>query len=168
MNDEIIYSPYKAEKWIALLLIFCAMVSCFFAGYVGFRRLDGVVICIIVGCLCAWLSKCLYNDSNIIVRFESEGIRIVAGFNVGYHYILWENFSYAYYVSNAKGHQRLILSPKELVYKEAKQLVNDFAFSAKIYVDECIVIPCDNSPIGKSISALIEQRVPNVHTLAQI
>lgn len=140
MKDTIIYRPCRSYAWFIPFTILIGMLAFFAAGYClpfwGFN----VIVPVAMGIACTWLTKVLYDCSNIAIFFEQEGLRIIGSSYNDYRYVLWEELSCAYYVTSYKGHLFVVLSQKALSPKEAKKLANRGANSHKTSVDDAVVI----------------------------
>lgn len=162
MNDTIIYRPYRSHAWPLPFTIPVGMLAFMAAGYclpfLGFR----VLVLVAIGIACTWLTKVLYDSSNIAVYLEQEGLRIIGGSYNDYRYALWEELSYAYYVRSFKGHLFLVLSPKALSSKEAKNLANRGANSSRICIDYAVVIYIDILQNTSQLKELIDNHILHV------
>lgn len=143
MDNTIVYRPYKSNVWFAVFLtgigLLALMVAAYSLPYKGFI----VVFLIAIGVVSLWLTKTLYDSSNITIFLEQEGLRIVGGKHNNYQYVSWEKLSYAYYIRSFKGHLFLVLSPKTLSSKEAKRLVNQAANLFQTYITDVVVLYID-------------------------
>lgn len=143
MNDVIIYRPFRSHVWALFFTIPVGMLAFLAAGFCLWYWSFSIIVLSTVGIVCIWLTKVLYDSSNIVVIFEREGLRITGSRYKDYRYVPWKEVSYAYYVRNFKGHLFLLLSPKSLTSKETKKLVNRSANSSTICIDNVLVIYVD-------------------------
>lgn len=162
MNDMIIYRPYRSHIWALFFTIPVGMLTFVAAGYCLQYWDFSVIFLVTIGIVSIWLSKMLYDSSNIAVFFEQEGLRIVGGSCTDYRYALWEELSYAYYIRSFKGHLFLVLSPKALGHKEAKALANRGANSAKICIDYAVVMHIDVLQNTSQLKELIDNNVLHI------
>ena len=159
MNDTIIYYPYRSHKWFLFVTIPVGMLSFVLVGYgLPYWRL-GVFFFGATGIACVWLTKTLYDSSNIAIFFEREGLRIVGRIHKDYRYVLWEQLSYVCYVKNFKGHLFFVLSSRALEDKETKRIVNRAAIFSKICVDDAIVVHMDVIQNTSSVKEVIDKYI---------
>lgn len=164
MNDTFIYRPYKSHAWTLPFTTSVGLLAFVAAGYCVPYWGYNVLILAAVGIVCAWLTKLLYDSSNVAVIFEQEGLRALGGNYNEYRYVLWEEVSYAYYVRSFKGHLFLVLTPNALSSKEAKHLANRGANSSRICIDSVLVIYIDIFQDVTKIKELIGNHVMHVDT----
>lgn len=163
MNNICTYRPYRSHAWFLPFVIPVAMLAFVAAGYC-FPYVGVGVFWVAIGIVCTYLTKVLYDSSNISVVFEQEGLRIVGGSYNDYRYLLWEEVSNAYYVRNFRGFLFLVLSPKVLDSKAAKKLINRGANLSKICIDDVVVIHIDDLQNVSQIKELIDSHVVQVDT----
>ncbi len=163
MNNIYTYRPYRSHVWFLPIVIPVAMLSFTAAGYC-FPYVGVGVFCVAIGIVCTYLTKVLYDSSNMAVVFEQKGLRIVGGSYNDYRYLLWEEVSNAYYVRNFRGFLFLVISPKVLGPQEAKKLANRGANLSKICIDDVIVIHIDYLQNVSQIKELIDSHVLQVDT----
>ena len=163
MNNICTYRPYRSHAWFLPFVIPVAMLAFMAAGYC-FPYVGTVVFCVAIGIVCTYLTKVLYDSSNIAVVFEQEGLRIVGDSYKDYRYLLWEEVSNAYYVRNFRGFLFLVLSPKVLDPKEAKKLTNRGANLSKVCIDDVVVIHIDDLQNVSEIKELIDNHVVQIDT----
>ena len=163
MNNIYIYRPYRSHAWFLPFIIPVAMLAFVAAGYC-FPYIGVGVFCAIIGIVCTYLAKVLYDSSRIAVVFEQEGLRIIGSSYNDYRHLLWKEVSNAYYVRSFRGFLFLILSPKVLDHKEAKKLTKRGANSSKICIDDVIVIHIDDLQNVSQIKELIDNHVTQVET----
>lgn len=163
MNNICTYRPYRSHAWFLPFVIPVAMLAFVAAGYC-FPYVGVGVFWVAIGIVCTYLTKALYDSSNISVVFEQEGLRIVGGSYNDYRYLLWEEVSNAYYVRNFRGFLFLVLSPKALDSKAAKKLINRGANLSKICIDDVVVIHIDDLQNVSQIKELIDSHVVQVDT----
>jgi hypothetical protein len=159
MNNTILYYPYKSQAVFLVFTVPVGILSFVAAGYwVEFWKIS-LLFLFPAGVAGIWFTKEFYDTANIAVSFEWEGVRILGGGRNAYRYIRWEDLPYAYYATNFKGHEFLVLSPKALSRKEAKKLANRGANSSKICIDDSVVVgmnPVQNvSPIKKWVEKYV-------------
>lgn len=140
MDKAIVCRPYQVYIYFIPFILFCEIFAFII---VGCNLVAGLFdwLMFTVGILCIWLTKVLYDASNIVVIVEEIALQIVGGNYNQYRYILWKELSYGYYTRSFKGHLFLVLSSKELGSKEVKKLVNRGANFYKICIDDTIIIP---------------------------
>lgn len=143
MNHTIVYRPYKSSVWFAVFMTGIGLLALMIAGYALPYKGFIVFFLTAIGVVSLWLTKILYDSSNITIYLEQEGLRITGGKHNNYQYISWEELSYTYYIRSFKGHLFLVLSPKTLSSKEAKRLVNQAANLFKIYITGVVVLYID-------------------------
>lgn len=164
MNDITIYRPYKAHAWTLPFTVTIGLFAFVATGYCVPYWEYNVFILAVIGVVCAWLTKFLYDSSNLTVIFEQQGLRTIAGRYDDYRYVLWEELSYAYYVRSFKGHLFLVLSPNALSPKEAKHFANRGANSSRICIDSVLVIYIDIFQDASKIKEIIDNHVMHVDT----
>lgn len=160
MNNIIIYRPSKSQNWAIILAFFIAVFWFCVAGL--YLTISVFITCILLvaGVMSIWLSAFLYNVGNICIFFENDGLRIAGGSYKNYSYIPWGNFKYAYYTKNFRNFSFLVLSPKELSLKEARNYANKGANSSKICLDDIAVIYLDDSQnISQEIKEFITEKI---------
>lgn len=159
MNDQIVYYPYRTYKWFVLIMSFSGVI-----------HLVAAVLCIcdtwalsylfaIIGGFSLYLAVVLYNTSTIRVVFNSHGLIIKEKKRATERECFWEDFSYAYYIRNYKGHLFLVLSYKKLDNKKAKYLVTGFTNAFKICLADTVVIYLDVFQDVTQIKKLAERHL---------
>ena len=161
MNEIIIYRPYRSYAWFLPFIIPVGVLAFVAAGYC-FPHGGSSIFWTAIGIVCTWLTKVFYDSSNVVVAFEQEGLRIIGGRYNDYRYVLWDNVSNAYYVRNSRGFLFLVLSPKALSPKEAKNLANRGAHSSKMCIDNVVVIHIDDLQNASQIKERIVHKVFHV------
>ena len=161
MKDAIQYRPFRSEAWFVPFTLGIGILAFTATGYC-LPNIESTVFFLVFGILCFWLTKKLYDTSNMIVSFEWEGVRITGGKFDNYCYASWEEMEYAYYARNFKGHLFLVLSPKALSEKQVKQFVNRAVNSYKLCVDFVIVIHIDAMQDVSQIKERISSKVSNI------
>lgn len=174
MNDTIEYRPFRGESWFVsielAITIFCFVIFGCLLRDISFRFFSnvdlGALFFLIAGTGSIWCLKRIYDDSNIIVFFEPECLRIVGGKRDSYCCIPWGKITHAYYMRNYKGVLHLILSPETLDKKQVKKRIKKLTISAKLHID-AVVIPvsaltdADTKKISE-INTFIEQKIENI------
>lgn len=117
-----------------------------------------------MGILCIWLTKVLYDCSNITLIFEQEGLRIIGDKHAIYRYITRSKLTHVYYTKNWKGFSFAVLSPETLDQKAARRYANRAANTGCISIDNTIVIPLDNLQNVSSIKEMIAKLTNSTHT----
>lgn len=161
MKDTIVYRPWRSYAWFLPFTIPVGMLALVAAGYCLPYSGYGVLVLATIGIGHTWLTKVLYDSSNLAVAFEQKGLRILGGSYKDYRYILWEEVPYAYYVRNYRGNLFLVLSPKALSPDEAKKLAKRGGAS-KICIDYAVVISIDPSQDTSQIKRQIVHNVLHV------
>ena len=157
MNESICYRPYRSHGWFLFFEIACAVFCWILAGVSLPEAGYAAVIFSVLGLVCGWLVKILYDSSNITVLFEAEGLRITGGRHRDYRHIPWEKLPYAYTARSFKGFPFLVLSPRVLNPEAAKRLANRGANSMRICVDGAVVIHLDQLQDLSGIKECVER-----------
>lgn len=160
MDNTILYYPYKSHAFFLFFSVPVGILSFVATGYwLEFWEIS-LLFLFPSGVVSILFAKEFYDTANIAVSFEWEGVRILGGGRNAYRYIRWGDMPYAYYATNFKGHEFLVLSPKALTRKESKKLANRCANSSKICIDDSIVVgmnPVQNvSPIKELVNKHVE------------
>lgn len=164
MNNITIYRPYKVHARILPFTVTVGVFAFIAMGYCIPYWEFGVSLWVVMGVGCIWLTKVLYDTSNLTVIFEQQGLRIVEGRYNNYRYVLWEELLYAYYVRNFKGHLFLVLSTNALSPKEAKRFANIAATSSRICIDDVLVIYINFFQEVSQIKELINSHIIHIDT----
>ena len=164
MNDNIIYRPYKTQKWVLLLTIPVGILAFVGAGYCLSSSSAGVICFIAIGIICSVITKAIYDSSKRAVSFEENGLRIIGGNSFDYWYVSWRDLTHAYYTKSYKGHSFLVLAQNELSPKEAKHFANRSANSSRIYVDNVVVIYIDILQNVSKIKEVIGVHIADIYT----
>lgn len=162
MNNTIIYRPYKVYRWALPFTVIIGVLSFAVSGCCAPYWGCGVLIPVAIGLMCLWLTRKMYNASNMAVFLEPEGLRLVGGRFDDYRYVCWEEVSNAYYARTFRGFMFLVLSPKSLNSNEVKRLVNRGAHSSKLCIDDAIVIYIDSQQEDIRIKEHIDKYVSHV------
>ena len=170
MNDTIIYRPHKSERRLIPIAMFFGIFYFVLLGgaivQIGFsaKLIGPFVLLLTGGAFLGWLTISYYSLSNIVVFFERDGLRIARGRHENYKYFRWDEFSYAYYALNSRGHFFLILSPSALDEKEAKKFAKRGSISMGSSLDDVAVIHIDPFQNTEHIKEFIAGKVLQVHT----
>lgn len=161
MNNTYSYRPYRSHTCFLRFVIPVAMLAFFAAGYC-FQYVGVCVFFTVIGLVCTYLTKMLYDSSNMAVVFEKEGLRTIGSSYKDYRHFLWEEVLNAYYVRNFRGFLFLVISPKALKPKEAKFFANKGANLSKICIDDVAVIYIDDLQNVSQIKEIIDTHVAHV------
>lgn len=164
MNDTIIYRPYRSHIWFVPFTAGVEILSFVAVGYCLPHLRVTVLLPVVIGIISIWLTKVLYDSSNLVVFFGQEGFQITGNRCNDYRYFLWEELPYAYYARSYKGHLFVVLSPKVLSSKEVKNYVNRGANSSRICIDSVIVIHIDVLQNASRLKELIDNHVLHMDT----
>jgi len=160
--DVITYRPHKSYAYFTPFALTIALILFLTAGYyLPHMRYTGIIL-MLFGILSLWLTKSLYDSSNIVILFEQEGLRITGGKAKNYQYLLWKDITYGCYVRNFKGHLFLVLSPGELNPKIAKRLANIGANLSKICVDSSVVVYIDVTQNTSQLTEMVENHILHI------
>lgn len=159
MNDCIIYRPYKSYVWALPFTVSVGLFAFVAAGYCILHFECTVFILAVIGIMCTWLTKILYDSSNLAMIFEQQGLRAIGCRYTDYRYVPWDELPYAYYVRSFKGHLFLVLSPNLLSPKEAKHVANRGANLSRICIGGVWVIYLDIFQNVSQIKELIDNHV---------
>ena len=139
MKDRIVYQHKKTQKKVLPLVV------AFSAGYFVFSgmclaSLDFVraTVFFLVGVITLVLLKQLYDASSEVVIVEDEGIIALTRKIPKEKFYLWEEFSFAYTCNNIKGHEFIILSPREMSGNELKKVLGK-----RLVFDDLLIIHMD-------------------------
>ena len=165
MNTMMQYRPFKSHAWFVPFTWIVSMLAFTGAGF--FLPVFGLTtfLFLVTGVICCFLTKILYDSSNITVSIETEGIRIVGGTYSNYQYVSWEKFICAYYARSYKGHLYLVLSPEELAPKQVMQYINKGACLSKLSVGLVVVIHIDVMQNTLQVREFIRNKVLKVNEL---
>lgn len=163
MNNSIQYRPFRSHVWFSPFLLIAGILSFVGVGYCLPEITFPCFFLLCIGMVSIILAKALYDSSRTTVWLENDGLRIIEGKNNQWHFVLWKNFSYAYYIPNFKGHLFLILSDKYLNENQAKRFVNQRSMSSKIYDDKTIVIHIDVQQKTDLIKERINNTIPHIN-----
>ena len=152
MQERNTYTYRPNRSYIIVFYICASILIVSFALIVIFTnsRLVFAISFIVALVLMSFL-KTIYDSSNTVVSFESDGIRIFDGVSKEYHHLLWNNISYAYQLKNYKGFNFLVLSQEQLTHKELKHYINKI--SLKTVFNGVVVIWLD---CAEKIDAIVE------------
>lgn len=164
MNDTIIYCPYRSHAWFVPFTIVIEIFAFAAVGYCIPYGGSVVFLLVAIGIASIWLTRVLYDSSNIAVFFEPEGLRITGGRYSDYRYVHWEELPYAYYTRSYKGHLFLVLSPKALSKKQVKFFANKGASSSRICIDFVVIIHIDVLQNSSMLKEIIGNQVLHVDT----
>lgn len=158
MNNTITYRPYELHKWFLYFTVPIGVLAFTISGYcLLFSHIGSFVLCG-MGIMSLWLTKELYDSSNISVHLEQEGLRITGGSFNEYRYMTWEKLQYEYYDRNFKGHLFIVLTPNVLNPKEIKAFINRGANLSRICIDDVVVIPIDALQDTSQFREFIDKR----------
>ena len=164
MNQSIFYRPfryYKAFFYVAMII--CPL--CFFAAGWSTPYIPAMSFLIVSGCVFACLAKYSYDLSNIVLCLEPDGVQVMNCTQNECTKVSWEDFHYAYYISNFKGHRFIILSPETLLPKDVKRIMNRASNSARVYVGKFPVVPINPLLRPEELSAItrwIDQHLQHI------
>lgn len=162
MKDTIKYSPFQNEALFIPIPIIFQVLAFVIIGH-RLPNFDfGSCFFLVNAVLSFWAAKRVYDASNIAVFFEPDGLRITGGSHKNYRYFPWNQFAYAYYTRNFKGHLFLVLSPRVLSKKQVKQYVNHSSIASKLCIDSVIVICFDFLQDLSQIEALVDSKFPRI------
>ena len=142
MNDTIIYHPNKEFKFMVPILFGFSQICFVLALWaISQQALPEILFFAIAYVLFLFSTKPFYSMVNVVYYFESTGIRVAGGKHTNYRFVLWQDFSHAYYVRNFKNQTSLVLSPTALDKKQAKKFMNKIDFSGKSFFDGVLIVP---------------------------
>lgn len=156
------YRPYLTHIFLSPLPVIYALISFVISGVCIADSLWHFIIFLVLGILCIWLAKILYDTSKTKIILEDNGLRIIESPHLEHHYIPWTTITHAYDFINFKGHSFLVLSPTELSKVEIKKFGSKGANSSKISIDNVVVIPIPPLKESANIKELINQKITSV------
>lgn len=159
MDHSVSYRPFRTYNCFVPFVSGTGVFFIICVGYCLFPPHWHMLMFLLISILCFWLSKVLYDSSNIIVLFEQEGLRIIGEKNNRHQYFSWTALEFAYYSRNYKGHLFLVLSPRELSQGEVKAYTNRGANSLRLCVDSVVVIYIDTIQNTKPIKDVVSKKV---------
>lgn len=164
MNNIFKYRPYRSMGWFVPFGIFLVISFLVLSGGYLFQNLFGdFAVLFLIGILCIWLTKVLYDCSNITLIFEQEGLYIVGDKQVAHRYINWSELPCVYYAKSWKGFSFAVLSPEALDQKATQRYANRAANTGRISIDNAIVFPLDYSQNVSFIKEMIAELTNNTH-----
>jgi len=157
MKDTVIYRPYQSLSWLVVMTT-CVTIFAFVVAGWAFPYVEISIIFSVIGFILIWLTKVLYDSSKITICLEDRGMLIFAGKHGCCQRLLWENFPFAYYARNAKGHLHAVLSPKELDPSQVKCYVKKSGNSLRIVIDNVAVVHFDPLQNTARLKQIIDNR----------
>jgi len=162
MHSDITYRPFRSHTYFIPFMLGACMITFIAAGFylpqIGFP----LFFLLTLGLLSLFLVKYLYDTANITVIFEQDGLRIIGGKHNNHRYVNWEQFAYAYYARNFKGHFFLVLSPKDMTTELVRHYANRSAVSSSFFIDSVVVIAMDPTQDISPLKELINSKVPHI------
>lgn len=157
MKDRIVYQHKKTQKK-ALPLVVASSAGYFVFSGIGLASLDFVraTVFFLVGVITLVLLKQLYDASSEVVIVEDEGIIALTRKIPKEKFYLWEEFSFAYTCNNIKGHEFIILSPREMSGNELKKVL-----SKRLVFDDLLIIHMEifgQAEQAKALKKVIDER----------
>lgn len=165
MNDTIKYRPYRSEAWFVPFGILLVIFFLVFSGGCLFQSLViHSAVSFLLGILCIWLTKVLYDTSRIVLLFEHEGLRIIGDKHTDHRYIPWSELTHVYYAKTWKGFMFAVLAAEGLDQKATRRYANHAANTGRISVDNVIVFPLDHLQDMSSIKETIASKMQYIDT----
>ena len=159
MDHPVIYRPFHTYRWFVPFVAGAGVLFAVFAGYGLIHPHWSVLILFLLSFVSFWLAKVLYEQSNIVVLLEQDGLRIVGDKRNSHQFYSWTAFEFAYCSRNYKGHLFMLLSSKKLDKREIKAYTNRGAISLSICVDPVVVIYLGTQS-AEIIKDVVAQKVP--------
>ena len=163
MNISYLYHPYKSQGCI-VPFVYCISAFAFvISGYCVSENVAAAVFWLILGSVCTFFAKTLYDSTKTTIAFSDRSFLITGDRHNCCHSFTWETFAYAYYCKNYKGHIFLLLSSKHLDENHVRKIINKSANSSKMCVDSFVVIHIDTTQDVSQLKALINNKVPIIN-----
>lgn len=164
MKNTVVYRPFRSHSWLATATA-CLVGFAFVVAGWTFPDFKFVIFFFAMGIVSIWLTKVLYDSSNITICFEDGGLRVFDGGHKECQYLLWEKLPYAYYVRNLKGHLYVVLSPKEIDLKQVRYYVNKSSNSFRVMIDYVVVFHIDILQNASELKEMIDNRIKHTDAL---
>lgn len=166
---QIIYFPYRTQKYFCPALSVISLLSVFAAG----RSFDnGISVNLIFFTMLALASlvcaKCMYDAAKAAVSIGHDGIRSIGAKESNCFYRPWSDIQYGYYSRSYKGHLFLVLARDELSPSEVKQIVNKSAVQSRLCVEDKVIIYIDLLQDTSKLRSIVSQNVSFLEGDAQV
>jgi len=160
MKETIKYCPYRETIYLIPFFGGISMLFLVFAGCcLQMGDYYGMSTLIILGIILLWIAKALYDLSNTIFLFETQGLRIFGGKTSDYKSVPWEEIKYACYIKSFKGFEYLVLSSSKLEYKQIKRFIEWNIGISKKNVEFFKAIPVNNCLDRLQVETLIGGKI---------
>jgi len=161
MNDVIFYRPYRIHGRLAPISLSYAILSFFVIGLCLPEAIGGALLFATFGIIALFITKLLYDSSNIAILLEQAGVRIIDGRGNAYRFFPWEGLQFAYHARDFKGNPYLVLSPVTLSKKTIRSFINKATNSARACVNDILVIAI-NLQDRSEVVETVERYIPNI------
>lgn len=167
MNQSIFYRPYRYYR----AFFYVAMVIhplCFFAAGWSTSYIPAMIFLIAIGCFFVCFAKYSYDLSNIVLCLDPDGVQVMNCTQSECARLSWEDFRYAYYITNFKGHLFIVFSPEMLMPQDVKRIMNRAANSTRICSNKFLVVHLDpllNPEKLKEITEQIDQHLQHISVI---
>lgn len=164
MKQPILYRPFRYYK--VFFYVMMVMQALFFYGAgQSASDISAACFCAAMGVAIGCFAMYFYDQSNVVLGLERDGIQIMNCAKKECAKVLWEEFRYAYYSSNYKGQWFIVLSTETLTTQEVRRIMNRAANGTRICVDQFSVVPLDpllRPEKREEITAWIDRHVARV------